>query len=444
MLKIKCPNTFFSERKYIIDYFFDYTFDIDYIIEPKIDDGFYEIFYQDNTILVEDAFFSNIDEKKGYLYLRYLPVKPLIVNISQKQNKNISLIFGKPYFEETKYRIKTGYDIFASAFFMLSRWEENVLTDRDKHNRLPETQMFVVKNNIYNRPLVDEYAAFLLHLLQKINFKSPIKKTAFSITPTHDIDFFSRYSSLLKFAKALGGDLIKRHSIGQFASTTKRFMQIKTHTNKDPYNTFGFLQQLAEQNNQKAVFYFLAQKPGTVDYRYDIENNNLQKTIRNIVDNGHYIGLHGSYNSYNNHQILNNELGMIKKITPDIHSIRQHFLRFSVPQTWKIYNNIGITQSSSMGFSTLCGFRSGTCKSYPVFDIQNRIVLKINEHPLIVMDEAAKKSTSSVDKFWKKINQLKQIVRQYNGNFVFLWHNNNFELEEWKEYAHNYPEIYKT
>ena len=38
----------------------------------------------------------------------------------------------------------------------------------------------------------------------------------------------------------------------------------------------------------KSHFYFIPQKPGEFDSRYDIENVKVNETIRNIEKRGHY------------------------------------------------------------------------------------------------------------------------------------------------------------
>lgn len=41
----------------------------------------------------------------------------------------------------------------------------------------------------------------------------------------------------------------------------------------------------------------------------------------------------------------------------------------------------------------------------------------------------------------KKIIKLINNVKKYNGKFVFLWHNSNFNNELWKKYEIVYEEI---
>ena len=40
-----------------------------------------------------------------------------------------------------------------------------------------------------------------------------------------------------------------------------------------------------------------------------------------------------------------------------------------------------------------------------------------------------------------KIIELKDTVEKYSGTFVVLWHNNNFNVDEWEGYRDVYQEI---
>ena len=74
----------------------------------------------------------------------------------QSEKEKIPGLYGenKMIFEEDY--IYCGLDIFASSFFMLTRWEELFLP-RDRFGRCDESEMFVVKHRLYTRPIVNEY-----------------------------------------------------------------------------------------------------------------------------------------------------------------------------------------------------------------------------------------------------------------------------------------------
>ena len=96
-----------------------------------------------------------------------------------------------------------------------------------------------------------------------------------------------------------------------------------------------------------------------------------------------------------------------------------------------------------MSFYNLAGFRAGTCYEYSVFNILARKKLKLKERPLIAMEQAIKKKSLDISDFFDTFVCLSDICKKHSGNFVFLWHNNNFKTPEWKEYAKKYEDILK-
>lgn len=60
----------------------------------------------------------------------------------------------------------TTIDLFGSIFFMLSRLEEVILTERDVHDRFLSSDSISVKYSFIDRPIVDEYVEVLWGILK--------------------------------------------------------------------------------------------------------------------------------------------------------------------------------------------------------------------------------------------------------------------------------------
>ena len=334
-----------------------------------------------------------------------------------------------------------GIDIFASAFFMLTRWEEYVIKQKDSHNRFPGNLSFAQKNKIHERPIVNEYLEMLWNMLKFFGILQKRKKLTYKPYITHDIDFIRRYDKFSKLLKAVGGDIVRRKKPALIPRTIKNYSQIKRGLEKDIYDTFDFLMDTSEKNNLKSYFYFIPAMKGEIDARYNISNPIVSKTIQNILNRGHIVGIHGTYKSYNQPDSFKIELQRLTKIYPKITEGRQHYLRFENPTTWQIWNDNNLTTDSTIGYSNDGGFRAGTCLEYKIFNILTRKQLNLTERPLIAMEGAIKTAEPEPEIFYNKIVKLSKIVRKYNGNFVFLWHNSNFYIQEWLKYKEYYPLI---
>jgi hypothetical protein len=440
-VKIRIPDNNIPERTWIIEVLMREFIDADYVLETYQGDR-YELILADNkSILIKDAFFNQSPEPLSYLKKEHIPEK-ICFSVNQfSPESNIPVLFGTPEVVVNEYKISCSIDIFASSFFMLSRWEEYVINERDQHSRVPDRLQCSVKQGIYERPVVNEYIEFLRNMMKYLGFDYPCKRTP-EIIITHDIDFFARYDSVSKLMKAMIGDIVKRKSIRDALRSLQTYFKMKKGESKDPYDTFEYLMKQSESIGLKSQFYFIPALKGEPDAQYNINNKKLVATITNIINSGHTVGVHGSYRSYNNADFFQEELKRFP--VKDISENRQHFLRFQNPDTWQMLEDSGIEVDSSMGFINRTGFRSGICYEYPVFNILSRKTLNLKERPLIVMDQALRKEIPNQNSFYEKIIDLTATVKKYSGTFVLLWHNTNFNVREWKGYSEIYERLIKS
>ncbi len=404
----------------------------------------YKIIF-DNTkqLVFQDAFFSKFDESEGYLSPKNIPETILHSQNKYAPENDLPILYGKDILEEEDSKTFCGIDIFASSFFLLSRWEEYLSKDEDEHQRFKDSEHLLVKHRLHKRPLVDEYREFLWNLMQKCDASLSRKELKYQAYITHDVDRFRRYDSLAKIAKALVGDIVVRKNIKLFFKTIRDSLKYQLKLAKDTYDTFDFLMDMSEKYGLKSRFYFIPAQKGEEDFVYDVRNTAISKTIAHILEREHIVGIHGTYASYKNKQNFEKELLRLQKYAPQLKEGRQHYLRFENPQTWINWESSGLKTDSTIGFYSCGGFRAGTCQEYPVFDILTKKELKLIERPLIAMEGAIEKEFPDNELFIKAFAELSNTVRKYKGNFVFLWHNHNFEIEEWKEKAQYYKEIIK-
>lgn len=443
MINIYIPNNNIEERKYIINTIFQFFLGLEINIEIKPVSNYLIILGNKKKIEIQDSFFNKYKKDFEYLNLKNIPKDLQII----KNNKFIDIeklpiIFGEPNISDSLDQIICGIDIFASSFFMLTRWEENVNQETDKHNRFPDHASLAFKNKFHKRPIVNEYVELLWNMIYHLDDSLEKKVRQYSVTVTHDVDKFRRYDSFIKYLKALGGDLLLRKNPLLWFKTSLDFVSVQLKIKKDPYDSFEYLMTVSENNNIKSHFYFMPNKMGEIDARYNIENKSVRKTIETIIEKGHLVGIHGSYQGYNNGDIFKTELKRFNEFR--VSEGRQHYLRFENPKTWQLWEDNNLEYDSTIGYSEFSGFRSGICYDYPVFNILTRSTLKLIEKPLIAMERAIKNEYNNVELFIDDLSALSEITRKYNGNFVFLWHSDNFNTYEWEKYSKKYEQIIAT
>ena len=426
----RIPNNNVEERKYIISVLFaDFLHAEPPLIEVAETDCT-SLLFDGKKIIFRDHFWNAHHEPLSYLSADNLPHPTLCSNQFAPDN-DIVVLFGDEELEISEDTITCGIDIWASAFFMLTRWEEYVCPARDEHGRFPAKASTALKHNFLHRPIVNEYVEMLRRMMEHLGNDLPTQSTNPQLIPTHDIDILQANCRLKSFA----GDLLKRHDLKMALS---RFGETR-----DVYDTFDFLMDKSEEARTKSIFFFMAS-----DHREGYSDNYLNtkkfaQTIEKIKKRGHDIGFHAGHGTADNPQRFAEELQLLKQHTGiDIKYSRQHFLKFDMPRTFNILEDNGITHDFTLGYSDCEGYRCGTGNSYQVFDFLNRKTLNVREVPLIIMDTTLRFAKNlSPSEAEKLIDSYSEKARAFNTTNSLLFHNSSFDNYQWKGWKQLYSNI---
>ncbi len=445
MVKITIPNNNLNERKYIIDIIFTEFLGIEYELNDfseKLEA--YEIFVGNgNKLVIEDHFFNQFPNKLEYLKLENIPKKIDYVENEFTPENNIPVVYGHSLVKAGDSRLTCGIDIFASCFFMLTRWEEYVNKIRDKHERFITYQSLAYMHGFLDRPIVNEYVEMLWNMLKYLGVRQNRKKREYQLFLTHDVDHIYKWGTCANFIRHLAGDLIARKSIKEFFRSTIYYLQVKFKIKNDPYDTFDYLMDVSDSLGVKSYFNFMAEGISNYDNRYKTNDSCVLKLVSNIKKRGHYIGIHPTYKAYNKYdQFKHEKTELENNFHMPILFGREHYLRFEVPATWQIWEDNNMKWDSTLSYVDKEGFRCGVCYEYGVFNILTRKKLKLKEKPLIVMEgSVSTQNNMTSEKMELIINQMINKVKKYNGEFVFLWHNSSFNTKEWRKYRKVYERV---
>ena len=444
-LTARIPDNNVEERKYIISVLFK---DFLHAEPPQIelaDTDCTTLLYDDKKIVFRDHFWNAHPKPLSYLDIRNLP-QPTFINskffwmkgfpfLFGNNELEISILYGNDEFEVATNLITCGIDIWASAFFMLTRWEEYVNPTRDELGRFPASESMALKYNFLHLPVVNLYAELLNKMLRNIGYypeddencndgNDILEKT---LIPTHDIDILQSNPKW----KSIGGDILKRHDL--------KMALHRLFTFRDPLDSYDYLMDKSEHIGTKSIFFFMA-----ADHREGYSDNYLntkkfKETIEKIKKRGHIIGFHAGHGTADNPERYAEELQLLRQHTGlDITFSRQHFLKFDIPKTFNILEANGITHDFSLGYSDSEGFRCGTGNSYQVFDFLARKTLNVREVPLIIMDSTLN------NKEHLSTAQAEKLFEDYIPNYTpisILFHNSSFDNYTWKGWKKLYDEI---
>jgi hypothetical protein len=370
-----------------------------------------------NHIHIYESYFFG----KNYLKKDSLPLLPL-----EKYNGSPIIYQGKIKVENHARKlndlIETDIDIVASSFFMVSRYEEVILKDRDEYNRFPVIASLAYRENFLDKPIVNEYIGLLWGWIDSFNLRFKQKKlwdnNDFAVCLTHDIDEIKRY----KFYPPLGiiFRLIRQRKFKKIIIILFDYLKTKAYLKEDAYhNTFDYIINLEKRHNFNSSFYFMADGK-----EYSLSDLFLRKIILRLKKHNFEVGIHPGFDAFSNYEILKDEKRKLEEILGDkIIGGRQHYLKWEIPESWKAWENAGLEYDTTLGFSGCEGFRCGICHPFKPFDVRNNKVINIWEMPLIVMDGTLFNHELPLREKEQKLINLLSVIEKHKGVFVFLWHN---------------------
>ncbi len=331
------------------------------------------------------------------------------------------------------------FELFAASFYLLSRYEEYLPHKVDEHNRFDHEQSLAVQYGFIETPLIDKWAIKLKILLENKFGPIPSQPPSYQFISTFDIDTAYLYKGL-EYGKQLK-KTIKSASLMRFGKLAEQ-LQVMNNKIDDPYDTYDYIQHIAKQT---PILYFVhCGGDSEYDESISLETIEMQHLLANLSKQS-AIGIHPSYNSFNNSEIISTEKQKLEKVlSKKITQSRQHFLRFQLPQTMKLLIECGITEDYSMAYSGVSGFRASTAHPFLFFDLEQNVCTSLLLYPTTIMDVTLRHNMNlTISSAINKAEQLIQEVKQVNGLFINLWHNSSFShTDEWYDWREVFEKIY--
>jgi len=319
---------------------------------------------------------------------------------------------------------------------LISRYEEIVQADkRDIHGRFPGKESLPYRAGFIDSPLVDEYGKLLRALVREAGCDIPeLPKQIRKIYLTHDIDQLSHYRNFRGF---MGGILRGIHRPKEGNKAIKSYFGGLKY---DPWYTTPWLFKLDNSVKQKLgadrcepiVFIKVGggihkeDKPFITNHIQDFQTLIKLCKKKNIT-----FGLHTSYESGIHPNLIAGEKKHLERVSKkSILYNRNHFLNSREPQDMQALIDAGITDDFTIGYADVSGFRLGTCRQVKWINPTTKELTMLTLHPLTIMDG------SLSDKRYMYLNahdayeyciRLIDMVENWNGELVLLWHNTSVE-----------------
>jgi len=334
---------------------------------------------------------------------------------------NISQWDESPCFFNAGSNSSIPFDIFAASFYLISRYEEYLPHVRDVHERFTAEQSLAYKHQFLEKPVVDIWALKLKTILKERFPEYHFIEREFTYISTIDVDnaYAYKYKS---FVRTLGGFINDFFKL-QLRSFWDRLL-VLLRIRKDPYNNFEQILALSNTHSVKVIFFFLIADYTTFDTNVSATKRQFRLLIKHIADYAS-VGLHPSYYTMKNSDMLKKEKERLESITNTPTTIsRQHFLRFSLPETYQNLIDLEINEDYSMGYASHVGFRASTSIPFHFFDLDFEIQTPLLVYPFALMDTTLNDYMGLTPK--QSLGRTKDLLKEVmmvKGTFITLFHN---------------------
>lgn len=341
--------------------------------------------------------------------------------------EGVPFLYGTPEMEHIGDTIVVHADLVASAYFLLSRYEEVLHRDiRDEHGRFPGRESLPRRAGFIDRPVVDEYGKLIRGWLNSNGVPTQeLVPFIRRVNLTHDVDvpFVGRTW------RSVGGKILSGQN--PIAAIREKYAPLECNS----YYTFPWmleqnkkLQRTIGNERCRSMFFFRAGGKTKQDRPYyDLRGKDIRSLFSLCRQYEAIIGLHSSYQAGKEPALILSEKKKIEEAfgMKIIHN-RHHFLATREPEDMEFLVIAGITEDYTMGYADVAGFRLGTSLPVRYINPVTRRLSDLRLHPLTIMDSTlneVKYMNLMYDRAEEYCMRLINNIRNVNGELTLLWHN---------------------
>lgn len=324
-----------------------------------------------------------------------------------------------PCYFRTNERSNLPFDIFAAAFYLISRYEEYLPHVKDIHGRFSPRESLAFQHNFLKMPIVDLWAYKMLGLLQDRFPDLQASPGTYSFTPVIDVTTSHCYAHR-GVLRSFGGMML---DLSKFR-LKRVWERIKVWFNpsSDPYDNYDFLISLHKKYPVSALFFFQFAEYSTYDKNVSTNNNHFRYLIKSVADYG-IVSLAASYTASEKLEVLKEEKKRLSDVlNRPVKYARLRYNRVDIPHSYRHLIEAEFTEDYTMGYTHEIGFRAGTCTPFFFYDIAMESAQPIRIFPFAMHDYALLRYDST-EGLWKDLDGLYREIKKVNGRFIAIFSN---------------------
>jgi hypothetical protein len=314
------------------------------------------------------------------------------------------------------------FDLFSATFYLITRYEEYLPYEKDSYGRYAHTQSLAWREGFLDIPLVNYWLLQLREVLARKFPELVFRYPTFKFVPTYDIDI--AWSFLNKGWKRNWGGAAKDLLIGQWRQLKLR-ADVLAGRKPDPFDAYEWLDSLHLYCRLKPYYFFLVSEHNKGVDRNILPSYPAFQQLIHYHGAGYRLGVHPSWQSGDDPRLLREEIEWLQTMADQpITRSRQHYIRFTLPDSFRRLLAAGIEQEFSMGYGSINGFRASVASTFYWYDLEKEEPTRLRIFPFCFMDaNAYYEQGLDAAGAQRELMHYYHHVRKVNGMMATIWHN---------------------
>jgi hypothetical protein len=327
-------------------------------------------------------------------------------------------------------------DWWLAAFMMLESWHEREFESLKGpiHSYARKLQKWDTRywdKAWVNRIIIflRKWAAFS-HCKQESLLFGKLPPATFILT--HDVDALAKTLQIRVKQGAFEMHNVARNLKSESTENTfKELLRIFKFVFKgDDWYQISRVISLESSMGLKSIFNFhiTCEPKGTIgrllDPSYAPSAEVTKLAINSVLDSGHTIGLHPSFDSWKSSERISQQKKILSELSrTHIRDVRQHWLKFSWKDTWECQEIAGLENDYTLMFNDKSGFRNGSALTWNPYNPNTKLGRKLKVTPTVLMDSHLYNYENYDERGRRdRISELVNECKEVGGTAAFLWH----------------------